>query len=74
MKNIESESSVKFVRRTNQRDYIKIIDCKGYFSFVGKQGYRKICTGIFDDGYCMGCGSQDCTGMKDSGMQVFVLS
>ncbi|PKC11513.1 zincin [Rhizophagus irregularis] len=35
MENIESKSSVKFVRRTNQRDYIKITDCKDYFSFVG---------------------------------------
>ncbi|CAB4389112.1 unnamed protein product [Rhizophagus irregularis] len=74
MENIENKSSVKFVRRTNQRDYIKITDCKDYFSFVGKQGYRKICTGTFEDGYCIGCGNQDCTGMKYSGMQVLSIT
>ncbi|CAB5363584.1 unnamed protein product [Rhizophagus irregularis] len=38
MKTISKVSSVKFVTKTDQSDYVKIVDKGGYWSFVGRQG------------------------------------
>ncbi|CAB4383441.1 unnamed protein product [Rhizophagus irregularis] len=38
MNMISDVSSVKFVKRTDQSDYVKIVDKGGYWSFVGRQG------------------------------------
>ncbi|PKC56091.1 zincin [Rhizophagus irregularis] len=38
MKMISDVSSVKFVKRTDQSDYVRIVNKGGYWSFVGRQG------------------------------------
>ncbi|GES82165.1 peptidase family M12A-domain-containing protein [Rhizophagus clarus] len=38
MKEIAKIGSIKFVKRTNQLDYIKIVNGGAYWSYVGKQG------------------------------------
>lgn len=45
MKIIEEVSSIKFVERTNQIDYVEIIDGGRYYSsFVGRKGGRQVIT------------------------------
>uniref|UniRef100_A0A1D1YJP1 Metalloendopeptidase n=1 Tax=Anthurium amnicola TaxID=1678845 RepID=A0A1D1YJP1_9ARAE len=38
MHKISRISSVKFMKKTNEKDYIRIIDENGYWSYVGKKG------------------------------------
>ncbi|PKK69819.1 hypothetical protein RhiirC2_850413 [Rhizophagus irregularis] len=38
MRRISSAGPIKFVKRKNQKDYIKIVEKGGYWSYVGKQG------------------------------------
>lgn len=37
-------SPIKFVERTNQIDYVKIVNKGGYWSYVGKQGGEQVIT------------------------------
>jgi hypothetical protein len=44
MKRIAEASSIVFEERKDQKDYIKIVDKGGYWSFVGKQGGKQVIT------------------------------
>lgn len=44
MEEITKVSSIKFVERTNQIDYVKIVNKGGYWSYVGKHGGEQVIT------------------------------
>jgi hypothetical protein len=44
MKAISKVSSIRFVIKTDQLDYVKIVDKDGYWSYVGKQGGKQVTT------------------------------
>lgn len=44
MEEITMFSPIKFVERTNQIDYVKIVNKGGYWSYVGKQGGEQVIT------------------------------
>lgn len=47
MRRISRAGPIKFVKRKNQKDYIKIVEKGGYWSYVGKQGGEQVITVLY---------------------------